>query len=631
MVGGTARRGRMSTSQHMSARERMRRRRGLSGGVSKKPLLALMFVLCCTAFAPAVATAAETGSITGTVTEAGSPNAPIQGIEVCAYGINGTEFGRCSFTDVDGGYEIPDLPEGEYEVEFTDPNCLAETCSPGWAKQYYDGAPSESERTPVPVKENTETPEIDASLQKTGVIDGTAENTAGETIADMPICAYSVTGGPFMPCTVTNSAGEYVFYDVTPGEFVVEFSGEVCTEETGCSHEACREETVACTRPYIPQFDEDERTLEEGTPRPLSEDGSLEVNETLSQGGKIEGTVTLAALDRLPLGGVKVCAQPEVEGILAECTKTNANGQYAVEGLATALNYQVKFGGEECTESGCSFSYFGQYFDGKASAFESEFISLTAPEVKTDVNASLTAVSQKQPASLTRPTLSGTPSIGETLGCSEGTWSNNPTAISYAWLRDGVAVASQNSSSYKVTNEDEGTSLTCEVTVANNAGLASAGSNALKVPSSESAAPKETPPAQTQTPPTQTPTPPTQTPTAQAKTGLAIAGGEANAVRIVTVTLTCTGEGACEGSLKLVYEEKSTSDKRDKRGKPKSTKVTIGTASYTIAAGGSGAVAVKLTPKGAVLVAKSGKHGLKVKLTGSGLKPRTLLVKLSGK
>lgn len=77
---------------------------------------------------------------------------------------------------------------------------------------------------------------------------------------------------------------------------------------------------------------------------------------------------------------------------------------------------------------------------------------------------------QPKPVSTAAPTLSGTPAPGQTLTCSTGTWSNNPTSYAYAWLRDGVAIAGQTGSAYLVQSADQGHSISCQVTATNSGG-----------------------------------------------------------------------------------------------------------------------------------------------------------------
>jgi hypothetical protein len=74
------------------------------------------------------------------------------------------------------------------------------------------------------------------------------------------------------------------------------------------------------------------------------------------------------------------------------------------------------------------------------------------------------------PASTAPPALSGTPTPGATLSCSQGTWSGNPSSFSYQWLRDGSPIAGQTAGTYNVQHADQGHALSCTVTARNEGG-----------------------------------------------------------------------------------------------------------------------------------------------------------------
>ena len=80
------------------------------------------------------------------------------------------------------------------------------------------------------------------------------------------------------------------------------------------------------------------------------------------------------------------------------------------------------------------------------------------------------------------PTVTGMPTLGQTLACSTGGWTDNPTpTYAYQWLRNGTAIGGATSASYLVAKADCGYGLACQVTATNSAGQASATSNALTV------------------------------------------------------------------------------------------------------------------------------------------------------
>jgi hypothetical protein len=87
------------------------------------------------------------------------------------------------------------------------------------------------------------------------------------------------------------------------------------------------------------------------------------------------------------------------------------------------------------------------------------------------------------PRNTALPSVSGEAALGNTLSCSEGTWTANPApALTYVWLRDGSAIAAATKSTYVVVEADQGHSLSCQVTAFNNEGVASAESAGLAIP-----------------------------------------------------------------------------------------------------------------------------------------------------
>jgi hypothetical protein len=60
--------------------------------------------------------------------------------------------------------------------------------------------------------------------------------------------------------------------------------------------------------------------------------------------------------------------------------------------------------------------------------------------------------------------------VRDTLSCSDGTWSNAPTAFAYAWASDGAAVVGATGQSYVVAPIELGHALSCSVTASNGGG-----------------------------------------------------------------------------------------------------------------------------------------------------------------
>jgi hypothetical protein len=168
------------------------------------------------------AQAAETGRITGRVTDA-STQLAIEGIEVCAYatsamGIEGIFEGiGCATTQANGEYAISGLASGEYEVEFSSP--LGSGLN--YVTQYYDGKSAESEATEVAVATGSTASEIDAQLEAGGRIVGRVTDASTHAaIQDIEVCAFQamVFLHP-LGTAITGATGEDEISAMAGGEY----------------------------------------------------------------------------------------------------------------------------------------------------------------------------------------------------------------------------------------------------------------------------------------------------------------------------------------------------------------------------------------------------------------------------
>jgi virginiamycin B lyase len=79
------------------------------------------------------------------------------------------------------------------------------------------------------------------------------------------------------------------------------------------------------------------------------------------------------------------------------------------------------------------------------------------------------------PSNTAAPAITGTAAVGQTLTCSQGSWSGSPVkSYAYQWLRNGTAISAATRSTYTVSTADRLQTLTCQVTATNVAGQATA-------------------------------------------------------------------------------------------------------------------------------------------------------------
>ena len=83
------------------------------------------------------------------------------------------------------------------------------------------------------------------------------------------------------------------------------------------------------------------------------------------------------------------------------------------------------------------------------------------------------------PVNTVAPVISGTPTVGQMLSCTTGTWLNNPTEYHYNWMRNGVAIPLATNNTYTLIQADAEKTMTCLVLAVNAADAVIAASNAL--------------------------------------------------------------------------------------------------------------------------------------------------------
>ncbi len=525
-------------------------------------------VALCAMLLPAAAGAVITTGISGKVTEAEAPHAGVTGANVCVY----TEFGaliecKTGVTNASGEYTIEESP-GKYKVGFN---------ASGFTTQYYNGVSSLEEAQTVTVTSGKIAEHVDAELESTtpGTITGRVTDASnGQGAGGVEACVYGPSGNH---CAETNGNGEYTISGLSAGSYTINFfSAVTCEEEQG--------EKVRCQPKsnYIRQ----------STLVKVKANKTETVNVALQPGGQIGGTVTNASITHPGLAKVSVCATKFLGKKAHEweeygpggCSWTNSSGQYTISGLESG-SYKVTFSGYICSilkkgeEEECPEMYVTQFYHGKQTLKQAETVSVSAGSNTGGVNETLREAFPTTPASTAAPALTGTPVVGQTLSCSQGSWSHEPTYLVYQWLRNGTVIAGQAGPTYTVQAADSGHSMTCSITAGNGAGAATATSNALAIP----------------------------VPLAVVKS-VKVKGSN------VSVKLSCPGVAPCSGVMKIVA-------KHGKRN------VTIGAASFSIKAGKSVTLRVHLTGTGRSLLAHAGRRGLKVKIGGTGVKPHSATLK----
>jgi hypothetical protein len=465
----------------------------------------------------------------------------------------------------------PTNPGGEYKIE-------------GLKEEKYKvefTAPQHAPKTNTVMVKTGELAEANAELEEVGegeVAGRVANASTGQGAAGVEVCG----GEESRHCVETNGNGEYRISGLPVGSHSIYFSpAEACEEEQGEKTDRCQLKSN-----YLGQSS--------SVDVKVSPAATLDV--ALQVGGQISGTVTNASITHPGLAKVRVCAT-RVQGTAHEyeeyegegCAVTNSSGQYTISGLGSGA-YKVEFNGEICTiptpkSRECSETYVTRFYHGKPTHKQAETIPVTTGSNTGPISESLLEGFPATPASTAAPTLTGTAAVGQVLTCSQGSWAHEPTYLLYQWLRNGTVIAGQTGTTYTLQTADQDRSVTCSVTAGNGAGATIATSKAVVIP-----------------------------------VPLAVFAGVKVKGTVASVTLRCPGPGSCSGVMKIFIRVA-------KSGKHKTSNVAIGVASFSVGTGKRVTLHVHLTGSGGKLLRHAGRRGLKVQISGTGVKAHNSVLK----
>lgn len=135
----------------------------------------------------------------------------------------------------------------------------------------------------------------------------------------------------------------------------------------------------------------------------------------------------------------------------------------------------------------------------------------------------------------TPPPADGVPALpeaaqsGDDVACDPGTWTGDPTAFEFEWLRNGTAIAGATAADYTIVDADVGQVIRCRVVARNDGGAGPAALSNPLVPAARPPAPA--PPPGPPSPPAPPPPPAGPVPPAEPE---AAGGGDAPAHRPVS-------------------------------------------------------------------------------------------------
>jgi hypothetical protein len=313
-----------------------------------------------TASAGAITDAHVAGKVT-----AQSGGAAIAGVAVCVYSTAGSSEG-CASTEAKGEYNI-EVPEGSYDVAFYSENCLVGECEYlDYLTQYYNGKTREDEAETLVLKAGETRSGINAAMAAGAEIEGqVTAAVGGSELEDVEVCAFSYEAEFVYRCSYTEEEGFYTIVGLPTARYYVSFSADHLN--------------------LVSQYYKEARSYEEATlVQAIVGTQKHGIDAQLHQGAEIEGVVTAAA-GGAAVSDSEVCPVEPTGAAEAECTYTNSEGKYTLEGLEG--EYSVRFYGNGSTLG-------PELYENATGPSTEKIIKAVPPAVTKGVNASLPTAGQ---------------------------------------------------------------------------------------------------------------------------------------------------------------------------------------------------------------------------------------------
>ncbi|MHA7177311.1 carboxypeptidase-like regulatory domain-containing protein, partial [Arthrobacter sp. Sr24] len=301
----------------------------------------------------------------------------------------------------DGSFKVGDLAGGSYKVEFQ-----AWSGNPRLIGQWYSGASTFAEATPITVATGANKTGINAILVKGGIVTGkvTASGVAGSYSVDAFDSNGQKVGG-----TYSDSQGNYSLQGLATGSYKVAFN-----RASGVSLSEAQ---------YYDNKGESEGLGAAKTLTVSAGKSTAGINANLRVGGTLTGSLLDTAGNALP--GVKVDTYTTGDVLTTRSGTTGKDGKFTIGGLTTG-NYMVvanPYGIKTATMPG---SLYSGNVTVRANA--KAIAAIVGKSVSSGTLSYKTATSTA-PKALTAgtPTISGTTVSGQKLTANAGIW--GPAAV----------------------------------------------------------------------------------------------------------------------------------------------------------------------------------------------------------
>jgi hypothetical protein len=365
-------------------------------------------------------------SITGHVSDADSPGTPIPNFQLSAVDHNNVTVGWGS-TDGSGNYSITPIPAGTFTVQALSP------FQSKYVGQWWNNQPTFSTAEFFSVGPAEAVGGKDFVLATGASISGTVHGRGEPNVSLANATVYAFGPDPQQDFEAnTDSDGRYSIVGLTPGSYRIQFTSFYADN-------------------YGPAWWDGASSLAEATVVTVSGEQSVTgVDAVLEVGATISGTLRQGgpAGVELPTTEIDVI---NADGSTAVGGFSEPDGTFAISNLAEG-SYTLHFSPYDSVDA-------EQWWDGAADLASATYFSLSTGQTRTGLDVLLA------PPGIvgTIPTITGVPSVGQTLTESNGPWTPSSVSLTRQWLRNGKTITGAAGPSLVLTHADLGSVISVTV------------------------------------------------------------------------------------------------------------------------------------------------------------------------
>ncbi|MHC3000407.1 hypothetical protein OB08_15170 [Microbacterium sp. HJ5] len=303
------------------------------------------------------------GTIAGTVVD--ESGAPVQGVEVVAHRYNAEwdywEWTSSVSTGEDGTYWLPDLPAGEYKLQFT-PTAWGSTHVAEW----WDGAADEWSATPLTLEDGAVLEGISPVLAQGGSISGVVTDASGSAAESVSVVVFGADEWTPVGSATTDPWGSYAVGGLPAGEYRIQF------------------QTDWAAQSLVAEWWDDAVDFASATPVDVAAGTETAgISPQLAAGNSVSGVVTDEAGESVPSVVAQVYSAESSMPVASGWT--DEYGSYVVRGLPDG-DYHVEFNAQHVDRPLAS-----EWWDDAARQQEATLLSLSGGTQLSDISPVLGA------------------------------------------------------------------------------------------------------------------------------------------------------------------------------------------------------------------------------------------------